>query len=335
MNRDQYPRFFRGVYRLCMSLEMIAYPEFEFDEPDTVRTVLDEVLDMLCRNHVTAVDGCEKADIGVSERTGRYVLSPKLRTTLLDAASSELRVIRRQLSLPFVLWNTFTRRDERAVWKPHLRRSTRHGFRDGVCVAELLVAVKQRLNAGAEPDGDVASGRTATVVERLRREVGLRIVTAIAGDAGPIRSVLSPSSHNWLRWLPWRAHATSWQAAYNTACLYAVLLEHDHLRGRENLGGQELIIRSLRSVVNHQGTGLERLSDWISNDLDFAPLLGDGSPYEKIKRYLSEQKLRDYPARQAPRDHAHIPQQGSGPGGAATVGVSSPNGLISALSDGK
>jgi hypothetical protein len=70
LNRDQYPRFFRGVYRMCMSLEMIAYPEFEFDEPDPVRAVLDDVLDILCRNDVTAVDGCKKADFHLSKRNG-------------------------------------------------------------------------------------------------------------------------------------------------------------------------------------------------------------------------------------------------------------------------
>lgn len=33
LNREQYPRFFRGIYRMCMSLEMIADPEFRFLNP--------------------------------------------------------------------------------------------------------------------------------------------------------------------------------------------------------------------------------------------------------------------------------------------------------------
>ena len=147
MNREQYPRFFRGTYRLCMSLEMIANPEYTIFNPAAARVILDETLDILYRAGRTAIDRCGDGDIHVKAGTsGPSVLSHALRETLLTAAQRDLRMIRRQLSFPVIAWNTFWRRDERTVWKPHWRLTTRQAFRDGVCVAELLVAVKHRLN---------------------------------------------------------------------------------------------------------------------------------------------------------------------------------------------
>ena len=145
MNREQYPRFFRGTYRLCMSLEMIADPEFPVYYPASARGILDETLDVLYRAGLTDIDQCGERDIHLKAgSSGPSVLSHELRETLLDAARQELRTIRRQLSFPVVAWNTFWRRDERTVWKPHWRTATRQEFGDGVCVAELLVAVKGR-----------------------------------------------------------------------------------------------------------------------------------------------------------------------------------------------
>ena len=148
MNREQYPRFFRGTYRLCMSLEMIADPELHDLQPGRgaghprrdPRHPLPGGPD---RRSTGAGSVTSTSQAGT---TGPSVLSHELRETLLDAAQRELRAIRRQLSFPVVAWNTFWRRDERTVWKPHWRLATRQAFRDGVCVAELLVAVKHRLN---------------------------------------------------------------------------------------------------------------------------------------------------------------------------------------------
>ena len=51
-NREQYPRFYRGRYRLAMSLEMLANPDSALDEIDM--TTLKEVLQILDRCCVTA-----------------------------------------------------------------------------------------------------------------------------------------------------------------------------------------------------------------------------------------------------------------------------------------
>lgn len=343
MNREQYPRFFRGTYRLCMSLEMIADPEFPVYYPASARGILDETLDVLYRAGLTETDHCGELDIHLrAGLSGPSVLSHELRETLLDAARRELRMIRRQLSFPVVAWNTFWRRDERTVWKPHWRTATRQEFKDGVCVAELLVAVKHRLNEKYLVEKDRASARNGTpppaggrgwrtghgasLAERFWQRKGLRVVAAIVGDSAAVRAVLwdpfdawprsgtataaaraeagavagpaelartawIPPTRDRVRWLPWQARTASWQAAYNTACLYAVLLQQD-------LADEEQVIAGLRRLVNNRDSGLERPHDWISNDPDFAPLLHEGSAYPKVRAFREALERRDYPAKQ-------------------------------------
>jgi hypothetical protein len=338
MNREQFPRFFLGTYRLCMSLEMIADPRFPVFYPASARGVLDETLDVLYRAGLADVDHCGERDIHLKAGTsGPSVLSHELRETLLGAARRELRTIRNQLSFPVVAWNTFWRRDERTVWKQYWLLARRQELGDGVCAAELLVAVKHRLNErylveadGANPE---RTGRGAGFVERFRQRKGLRVVTAITGDSTAVRTVLwapfatwpasgrgnaartawTPPTRDRVRWLPWQAQTASWQAAYNTACLYAVLLQ-------QNLADEEQVIACLRRVVNNRDSGLERPHDWISNDPDFAPLLHEGSPYAKVRLFREALERRDYPAKQTtellptgPRDtapHAAGPTDG-------------------------
>jgi hypothetical protein len=371
MNREQYPRFFRGTYRLCSSLEMIADPDFPVSYPASARTVLDETLDILYRAGLTDVDRCGPHDIhlkdgsraagsGEEEDPGPHVLSHELRETLLDAARRDLRTIRTQLSFPVVAWNTFWLRDERTVWRPHWRLRRRQEFRDGVCVAELLLAVKHRFNEkylvekeraqdGAPPVEAQhrtpvrrrrrRTGRGASFAERLHQRKGLQVVTAIVGDATAVRTVLwapfsawptasqgnpgqpalealdpeepaladavpagaaraawIPPTRDRVRWLPWQKRTASWQAAYNAACLFAVLLQ----RG---FATEEQVIASLRRVVNNRDSGLERPHDWISNDPDFTPLVRPDCPHRKVKTFLEAQERRDYPVRQV---HHHL-----------------------------
>jgi len=373
MNREQYPRFFRGTYRLCSSLEMIADPDFPVSYPASARTVLDETLDILYRAGLTDVDRCGPDDIhlkdrsraaaadgGAEEDLGPHVLSHELRETLLDAARRDLRTIRTQLSFPVVAWNTFWLRDERTVWRPHWRLRRRQEFRDGVCVAELLLAVKHRFNEKYLVEKERAQGaappvrpqhrtpvrrrrrrteRGANFAERLHQRKGLQVVTAIVGDStavrtvlwapfsvwptasqgnpgqpalealdpeepvlaeavpeGPARAAWIPPTRDRVRWLPWQKRTASWQAAYNTACLFAVLLQ-------QGLATEEQVIASLRRVVNNLDSGLERPYDWISNDPDFTPLLRPDCPHRKVKTFLEAQERRDYPVRQV---HHHL-----------------------------
>ena len=327
MNREQYPRFFRGTYRLCMSLGMIANPEYTIFNPAAARVILDETLDILYRAGRTVMDHCGDADIHVEEGgSGPSVLSHTLRETLLRSAQRDLRVIRRQLSFPVIAWNTFLRRDERTVWRPYWRLTTRQEFRDGVCVAELLVAVKHRLNERfLAQRGDQPAGRRPGFIERFRQRKGLHVVSAIVGDSAAVRTVLwapfdawpeagrgssgrpSPNlsaSADWIpptrdraRWLPWQARTASWQAAYNTACVYAVLVQ-------QHLASEDQVVASLRRVVLNRDSGLERPHDWISNDPDFAPLLRHDSRFPKVRAFLEAQERRDYPIMQT--SHLHV-----------------------------
>lgn len=360
MNREQYPRFFRGTYRLCSSLEMIADPGYTIFNPAAARVVLDETLDILYRAGRTAINRCGDSDIHLqSGATGPSVLSHRLREALLRAAQRDLRAIRRQLSFPVVVWNTFWRRDERTVWKPHWRLTTRQAFKDGVCVAELLVAVKHRLNERyLAQRGEAGAGRRPGFLRRSRQRKGLHVVSAIVGDATAVRTVLQapfdawgtadvrgagrpgagqgfpvqvragrrasraarlaavdpfvlgladpdpsalpgwvPPTRDRARLLPWQARTASWQAAYNTACLYAVLVQ----RG---LADEDQVVASLRRVVLNRDSGMERPHDWISNDPDFAPLLRHDSPCRKVRAFLEAQERRDYPMKQTYHVHA-------------------------------
>jgi hypothetical protein len=105
------------------------------------------------------------------------------------------------------------------------------------------------------------------------------------------RAAWKPPTRDRVRWLPWQARTASWQAAYNAACLYAVLVQ-------QGLADEEQVIASLRRVVSNRDSGLERPHDWISNDADFAPLLREGSPYPKVRAFREALERRDYPAKQ-------------------------------------
>src|SRR5215469_2235326 len=137
INREQHPRFYRGRYRLSMSLEMIANPEFPLEDADT--DILLEILTILNRCDATK-DVVRKENCIVAG-----TLQSSLRDQLLMAAAEELRAIRRQVTLRHVIWGTFRYRDERVIRIPHWSLRTRQSFHDGLCVAELLVTIRQSL----------------------------------------------------------------------------------------------------------------------------------------------------------------------------------------------
>jgi hypothetical protein len=308
MNREQYPRFFRGRYRLAMSLEMITNPGFAFTDRDAVADLLDQILGHLRRCGLTRIDRCPPD--GIVARDGGWVLSPSLNGILLHAAHTELLAIRRQLTVRAVAWAMLRHRDERSTWRPHRQARVRQGFRDGADAGLLLVAVRRRLNG--DPPARWAASRWAP-------GRALRIADAITGDSGPIRSALAEREltepapgaagssrrgrpgggpprvlRDRVRWLPWQRRTLSWQAAYNVACLYSALAQ----RG---LAGEEPIVTSLRRAIGNQASEMERAYDWISHDPDFAPLREAGAGrYPAFVRFLAEQKLLDYPDRGLP-----------------------------------
>ena len=285
LNREQHPRFYRGRYRLSMSLEMIANPEFPLRDTDT--HMLDETLTILNRCGVTRDVIRRENDIVAG------MLQPRLREKLLVATGEELRAIRRQLTLRHVIWGTFRYRDERVIRMPHWGLRKRQSFHDGLRVAELLVAIRRSLNE-AEP---------ADASEKLHHmNLALRMAADIASDNVSIErhlanltaqdtleppSALEPPGRKFqpaekrirTRWLPWQCRTPSWEAAYNTACAYAAL----------NLDRRVII--SLQHAINNPDCEMQRPWDWISHDPDFSCLKSS----KKFDDFLDAQERKDYP----------------------------------------
>jgi hypothetical protein len=96
---------------------------------------------------------------------------------LLEAAQTELQEIGQYLTLRDVIWQSFWHRNERGVLKPYWRLRHRQSFHDGVCLAQLLVAVRQTLN-----------DKKADLPPHPQKV--LRIATAIADDSSYIANLL-------------------------------------------------------------------------------------------------------------------------------------------------
>jgi hypothetical protein len=280
INREQYPRFYRSRYRLGMSLEMIANPTFEIG--GEAEGMLKTILGRLDRCGVTDNAACKCEIAGERLWTGS--------AELLKAAKSELRACRRQLMLWRVIWASFWHRDERAIRMPHWRLRERQRFHDGARVAELIVTVRQSLN-----------GERCRLRDLLLARRAIRITTAITGDSTTIRRILKNSplpckagpqpgkNSTKTRWLPWQRRTPSWQAAYNTACLYAAL--EDSRKGPRGMMA-ERVVASLRRVVDDRDCDMERPSDWISKDPDFSSLKASSGIFND---FLNAQRQIDYP----------------------------------------
>jgi hypothetical protein len=334
VNREQYPRFYRGRYRLCMSLEMIADPGFRFTELEAARDDLAEILDVLHRCRLTENQLRAEDEIRpVAGGGGHSELTPAVRLELLKAAQQELRGVRRQLTLGGVLWAAFARRQERAIWRVYLQGlRARQSFHDGVCVAELLVAARrrateQRLQAEQRPPAEPGPGREAAE-KRFRPlkprhlRLAIRVASAIAGTDQLIDSIpenprhqsardpwppassanppAPPDPRDRLRWWPWSRHSVSWQAAYNTACLYAALAAQrlataGSLPVAERRAWDERVVISLERVVNNQYAEMERPYDTVSQDPDFSALRSAPEQFPAFKKFLADQRRMDYP----------------------------------------
>jgi hypothetical protein len=330
LNRELYPRFYRGRYRLAMSLEMITNPEHYLPFDEATLRKLAGILEIISRCGHTDRTLQENAK-NLKDAAGRDVAEPsggkelcmrvrqELALKLLEIAAKDLREVRTQLKLGHVLWDAFRHRDERAVWLPHRKRQHRKSFQDGVCAAELLVAIRRRLRepAGADP-GWLQHAR---VRWHLRRAI--RITCSIAGNPTFIYSALTDPqgqwwereaskpgldllSRAWVRWPTWERSSPSWQAAYNTACLYAALAEAAWRRCapedipediRRELERQ--VIVSLRYVVDDPRSELERAWDWIFGDPDFRVMRDHREKFTVFGEFLDELERQEYPASMA------------------------------------
>jgi hypothetical protein len=311
LNREQYPRFYRGRYRLGMSLEMIASPECVIRYDGDTKSQLDEILGILNRQHLTTAANCGDDDLKPCvEHENRCALSPSLRLNLLIAAARVLGDVRMQLTLRRVVWNTVRHRNERAIWLPYwtwlpgwgLRR--RWAFQDSVCVAELLVALRIAL-IRAEIDGKSeyeklreALQETSYEKDPRRYEHAIRIASDIGQQGDIIKGVLNQGMRRTPGrvgpWLLLRSRKTSWQAAYNAACLYAALARLNKANKELELQTLEAVVRCLRSAIDDRRTEMERPFDWISRDPDLFCLCGQGEG-SLFQKFLNDQQRLDYP----------------------------------------
>jgi hypothetical protein len=330
VNREHFPRFYRGRYRLGMSLEMVADHGFRFTG-DKAQEELDEILSILHRCGLTE-KRLSDDEVSVACKDGKSrELTPAQRLELLKAAQRELRGVRRQLTIGRVLWAAFRHRDERAIWRvyyPGLRM--RQSFHDGVCVAELLVAARRRATERAlekEPEkaGAPEAGKQRRRFRPLNRRhlrLGIRVAAAIAGSDSLIETIPAQShdqkSHgpSWppahlpgepppvdprdrVRRLPLLRRTVSWQAAYNTACLYAALASERLATGEclaleERKAWEHRVVRSLERVVYNQYAEMERPYDLISRDPDFSALRSAPDKFTRFKAFLDNQRGMDY-----------------------------------------
>jgi hypothetical protein len=336
VNRDQYPRFYRGRYRLAMSLEMVADPQFSFPNRAEGRDELSGTLNVLHRSRLTISRRCQDDDIQPAAAGDAWQLTPALRLELLTAAALELRGLRRQLTLPHLLWSTFVHRDERGIWRPYYAGvRLRQSFHDGVCVAELLVAA--RLRATEATIAAALAGGTELPPPPTRRHLrlGVRVAAAIAGrdnlmttiprrpgdgnargpwPPAPEQTAIPASIHSArrragapppheardrVRWLPWQRQTASWQAAYNTACLYAALISHRQATGpdssAEEQAWEDRVVISLERVADNPHAEMRRPWDVIAKDPDFGVLRDNPEQFHAFAAFLADQRRKDYP----------------------------------------
>jgi hypothetical protein len=336
VNRDQYPRFYRGRYRLAMSLEMVADPEFTFTDRTEGLDELSGTLSVLHRCGLTNRRGCEDDDIRSASGGDGWQLKPDLRLELLTAAQRELRGVRRQLTLPHVVWSAFAHRDERGIWKPYYRGlRLRQSFHDGVCVAELLVAARLRAIQSAAVEETGSSGQFRQPASPRHLRPGVRIASAVAGkdavmsmiargprersslsrwprgpEAGKTSAdinsarqrageLASREARDRVRWLPWQRRTASWQAAYNTACLYAALISDRRASGGvvspDEETWEDRVVISLERVANNPYAEMRRPFDVIAKDPDFHALRAAPDKFRAFDKFLKDQRRRDYP----------------------------------------
>jgi hypothetical protein len=179
INREQYKRFYRGRYRLAMSLEMIASSDPCTRMSEEQAVPFDAVLTILHRWDGKPADESEECHV----EDCKLVLSTGLRSYLLKAAWKELQKIRKYLTLRDVIWQSLRHRNEREVLKPYWKLRHRQSFHDGVYLAQLLVAVRQALN---DENKKQEEEKKKEKLPRPKRSCGLR----------PPSRVTAPRSRN-------------------------------------------------------------------------------------------------------------------------------------------
>lgn len=294
-NREQFQRFYRGRYRLAISLEAITSPDFRITDLEQAKKQLNGALKVLYRCGAMKMMP-EGTDLFTRQQEG-WNISPTAAEIMLKAAASELRQLRRQLSLPVIMVRMLRYRDERAVWRPYWQLRRRQAFRDGTLAAELLVDVRQAVNAPRT----TARRECVPLLPRQRRAV--RLASAAAGDTAIIENTLCGCQRQdrhqtkdrrptppKVRRIPLARTTESWQAAYNTACIFAACTSCAGTVGRDCAAKlrkiDEMVVASLERALGSRDRELGRPYDWISHDPAFSLLRENDGQYEQFHLLL-------------------------------------------------
>ena len=97
----------------------------------------------------------------------------------------------------------------------------------------------------------------------------------------------------------WLRRTASWQAAYNTACLYAALISERRASGAslspEEEAWEDRVVISLERVASNPYAEMRRLFDVIAKDPDFHALRSAPEKFGAFDKFLSDQRRKDYP----------------------------------------
>jgi len=153
-----------------------------------------------------------------------------------------------------------------------------------------------------------ANRRCVPLSPLLRR--GVRLASAVAGNTAIIENTLYGCQHQHqtkdqkptppkVRRIPWGRTTESWQAAYNTACVYAACTSCAGTAGRDSVDKlnkiDEMVVASLERAVGSRDRELGRPYDWISSDPAFSPLRESPGQYKQFHRFLCSLKEEGKP----------------------------------------
>ena len=196
-----------------------------------------------------------------------------------------------------------------SCWSPSGARARSSPMSDGRDVAP----------AGPCPLAPAARHRDHGMHRRVTRRSLTRclpIRTVSGGPRLPRRAAASTA----------RRSSDSWQAAYNTACVYAALADARagaavrRAELRENLEGR--VIASLRRVVGNPRSELERPSDWIDSDPDFRAMQDGAAHLPGVRGLPHRPDAAGLPGRLHGRGVPRLSRATRGAGSACRYGVS-------------
>ncbi|MGZ3391449.1 MAG: hypothetical protein ACXVCF_17895 [Isosphaeraceae bacterium] len=297
-NRAQHPRFWAGRYRLAMSLSALAWL-IRYEQRDALGKRFSDQLD-----RVNQVDLIRRLASVSSLRTHallrrlpamtRKILqecmgtilaggnSPNdndARAALLKLARLELRAYRRAAGTLRLFWNAFWHRSQRASLL-QICRSKWRGYHPRRQRLTASIAIKIAERRCELLTGDAGLGPIAALSLRMRMRLSDKDALE-AERAWALRRICPDRQYSKLR------TRVPWQAAYNTACLFAIPRGYNSKPGDDEV---RTAIQLLRLAVSDQDCDLEHPSEVIANDPAFFALGDDGG----FRKFVVDLATRDF-----------------------------------------